>query len=94
MSIHYKALINCIPTLAPVIHHIYAQIALEEKAKKNLAYASVHDKTPTANMEVDLFNSDFTSPSMDLIRSGAKPDHDDTSIKSNDMQGSKKDLSN
>lgn len=90
VSIHYdKASINCIPTLAPIIRQIYAQIALGEKAEKNLAfYASLHDKTSTTNMEVDMFNPDFTSPSMDLIRSGAKPDNDnnDMSINSNDMQ--------
>ena len=37
---------------------------------------------------VDMFYPDFTSPSMDLIQSGAKPDDDDddTSLESNDMQ--------
>ena len=47
VAIHYdKASINCIPTLAPAIRLIYAQIAMGEKAEKNPAfYASLHDKT-------------------------------------------------
>ena len=91
VAIHYdKASINCIPTLAPAIRLIYAQIALGEKAEKNPAfYASLHDKTTTTSMEVDMFDPDFSLPSMDLIRSGAKSDHDgddDTSLESNDLQ--------
>ena len=36
VAIHYnKASINCIPTLAPAIRQIYAQIALGEKAEKS-----------------------------------------------------------
>ena len=78
MAIHYdKASINCIPTLAPAIRLIYDQIALGEKAEKNPAfYASLHDKTTTTSMEVDLLYPDFSLPSMDLIRSEAKSDND------------------
>ena len=89
VAIHYdKASINCIPTLAPAIRQIYAQITLGEKADKNPAfYASLHDKTPTTSMEVDVFHPDFTTRSMDLIRSGAKSDSVvDTTLDLSDMQ--------
>ena len=93
VAIHYdKASINCIPTLAPAIRQIYAQIALGGNAEKNpVFYASLHDKSPTtSSMDVDIFYPDFTSPSMDLIQSGAKADDhdDDNNIRSdsNDLQ--------
>lgn len=86
VSVHYdKASINCIPTLTPAIRQIYA---LGEKVDKNPAfYAGLHDKTPTTSMEVDVFYRDFSTPSMDLIQSGAKLESDaEETLDSNSMQ--------
>ena len=63
-AVAIQASVNSIPTLAPKIRQIYAQIALGGKADKNPAfYAGLLNNT----MEVDTFNPDFTSPPRDLI---------------------------
>lgn len=75
IAIHYNiASINCIPTLAANVRQIYAQIALGEKAEKNLAfYANVHDAelSTSSPKETDMF---FDTLAMDLIRAGARSD--------------------
>ena len=64
---HDKALINSIPTLALKICQMYAQIALGDKAYKSL-YAGLHDTEVNTSMKVDMFNPNFTSPTVDLIQ--------------------------
>ena len=79
VAVHYStASINCIPTLAPCVRQIYAQIALGEEAEQNISfYASLHDKELITSTESDKFYPDFTSPSMDVIRSEAKSENED-----------------
>ena len=76
VSIHYgTASINCIPTIAPNVRQIYAQIALGEKATSSISfYANLHGGVLTSAKSTDMFHADFTSPSFDLIRAGARSD--------------------
>ena len=82
VAIHYdKASINCIPTLAPPICQIYATIVLGEKADKNQAfYASLHEKTPASNVEVDMFDPNYSSQSMHLLQIIVEPDDSDDKV--------------
>ena len=77
IAIHYGTpSINCIPTLAPQIRRIYAQIALGKEAVTSLSfYAGIHDHIEDIikNEQNDqCMDPDFCSPTWDLIRAGSK----------------------
>ena len=77
IAIHYGTpSINCIPTLAPQIRRIYAQIALGKEAVTSLSfYAGIHDHIEEIikNEHNDqCMHPDFSSPTWDLIRAGSK----------------------
>ena len=77
IAIHYGTpSINCIPTLAPQIRRIYAQIALGEKAVTSISfYAGIHDHIEDIkkNEENDqCMHPDFSTAAWDLIRAGSK----------------------
>ena len=66
-QLHSNTLCKCSP-----------RIALGEKAEQNIAfYASLHDKKLSTAKESEAFYPDFSSPSMELIQFGAKPDIED-----------------
>ena len=87
ISIHYgTASINCIPTIAPSIRQIYAQIALGVKATTNLSfYVGLHDVNSSPS-SVEMFHADFTSPSFDRIRAESRADNIDTDMSVSEME--------
>ena len=88
VSIHYgTASINCIPTIAPNVRQIYAQIALGERAATDISfYASLHSCTSSSVDNTEMFHADFTSPSFDLIRAGARADDVDANLSVSEVE--------